>query len=175
MPIWLLKLFAASLVVFSTSVAGFSVAKGFRDRPRQLRALQSVLQGLATEIAYGATPLPEAFLRLGRASRQPIASLFLAAAAALAEPGATAELAWRQGVLQLAGNSALQETDLAILGQLGSLLGLSDRSDQERHLSLAVQQLAREEARAEEARQSNERMWRYLGVLSGLLLVIVLI
>lgn len=175
MSVWPLKLIAGAIVVFATSQVGFSVAKSYRDRPCQLRALQSLLQGLATEIAYGATPLPEAFLRLANSGPSPVSCLFATAAAALQQPGCTAAEAWRQGLEQLASQSALLSSDLAIVDQLSSVLGLSDRHDQERHLLLTVQQLVRAEAKAEEARLSNERMWRYLGVLSGILLVIVLI
>lgn len=175
MPVWFLKLIAAGMVVFATSMAGFTIAKGYRERPQQLRMLQSMLQALATEIAYGSTPLPEAFLRLSQSSPAPIAGLFRKAATSLNDPGATADEAWQDGLVELQAHSALHQADLAILEQLGSLLGLSDRADQERHLLLAVQQLVREEARAEQLRQSNERMWRYLGVLSGILLVIVLV
>ncbi len=175
MSVWPLKLFAGALVVFATSRVGFGVARGYRDRPRRLRTLQSLLQGLATEIAYGATPLPEAFARLAASSSPPVSRLFQAASTALKTPGTTAAEAWRQGLDQLTPDSALLTSDLAIIEQLGSVLGLSDRQDQERHLLLAVQQLARAEAQAEDARSSNERMWRYLGVLSGILLVIVLI
>lgn len=175
MIVWFYKLIAGALVVFASSMTGFSMARRYRDRPRHLRAMQSVLQGLATEISYGATPLPEAFAHLGRTSQPPVADLFVTAAETLSQPGSTANDAWQQGLEQLAASSALLKSDLTILSQLGNLLGLSDRQDQERHLLLTVQQLAREEVRAEEARQSNERMWRYLGVLSGILLVIVLV
>lgn len=175
MNVWVLKLLAGGLVVFASSATGFAVARNYRERPRHLRALQSALLGLATEIAYGATPLPEAFARLGETTPTPVAGCFRAAAAALRQAGVTAEEAWRQGLQRLQSESALLQTDLDILNQLGGLLGLSDRLDQERHLQLAVQQLSRAEVKAEEARSSNERMWRYLGVLSGILLVIVLV
>jgi stage III sporulation protein AB len=175
MPIWLYKLVAGGLVVFACSMTGFTVARNYRERPRQLRALQSALQGLATEIAYGATPLPEAFCSLARTSQPPVADFFRSAAETLQNPGATAQDAWQRGLTQLRQESALLQSDLSVLGQLASVLGLSDRQDQERHLLLTVQQLSREETKAEEARASNERMWKYLGVLSGLLLVIVLV
>lgn len=162
------------MVATSTSLAGFAVARRYRDRPRLLRELQSALQALATEISYGATPLPEAFASLARRTRQPIAMLFSTAAAAISQPGQTAYVAWQAGLTALGDEAALTPGDIAILDDLSGVLGLSDRQDQERHLLLAVRQLQQEEAKAQEDRVQNERMWRYLGVLSGLLLVIVL-
>lgn len=173
--VWTIKLLAGGLVVFATSSMGFSVARTYRDRPLQLRQLQSALQALATEIAYGATPLPEAFASLAMTTPAPVDRLFAEAAASLRQAGSTAQVAFGAGVDALKGKSALNSTDLRILLQLAPVLGISDRSDQERHLLLTAGQLQREEFKAEEERQRNERMWRYLGVLSGLLLVILLL
>lgn len=175
MLVFFLKVIASACIVLATSTVGFDMARRYRDRPQHLRQLQSALQGLATEICYGSTPLPEAFASLAATHQSPIVDMFYAAAAELAFPGTTASTAWQTGMETLLKRSALKQSDLAVVGQLGAVLGLSDRLDQERHLLLAVQQLQRGEAVAEQERQQNERMWRYLGVLSGLLLVIVLV
>lgn len=175
MAILLLKTVASALIVLTTTAIGFDIARRYRDRPQHLRQLQSALQGLATEISYGATPLPEAFASLAATHQPPISVMFKAAAISLARPGSTAAAAWQVGLEALLCESAVNNSDLVVVRQLGSVLGLSDRRDQERHLLLAVQHLQREEARAEHERRQNERMWRYLGVLSGLLLVIVLV
>ncbi len=175
MIVLLLKIAASALIILATTIIGFDIARRYRDRPQHLRQLQSALQGLATEISYGATPLPEAFASLATTHRPPIADMFQVAASQLARPGTTAAVAWQAGLETLLKRSALGQRDLAVVGQLGTVLGLSDRLDQERHLLLALQHLQREEVLAEQERQQNERMWRYLGVLSGLLLVIVLV
>lgn len=156
-------------------MTGFTVARNYRERPRHLRQLQSALQGLCTEISYGATPLPDAFSHLATTTRDPVSCLFRASARVVSRPGATADEAWAEGLRELQAKSALLGTDIQILAQLGNVIGLSDRTDQERHLLLTAQQLQREEHKAEEDRQKNERMWKYLGVLSGVLLVIVLV
>lgn len=175
MFIWLLKIVASGLIVLTTTAIGFDIARRYRDRPQHLRQLQSALQGLATEISYGATPLPEAFASLAATHRPPITDMFQAATMELARPGTTAAVAWQAGLDVLLRHSALSQQNLVVIRQLGAVLGLSDRLDQERHLLLAVQHLQREEVSAEQDRLQNERMWRYLGVLSGLLLVIVLV
>lgn len=163
------------MIILASSAIGFDIARRYRDRPQHLRQLQSALQGLATEISYGATPLPEAFASLAATQREPISSLFREAAAVLAQSGSTAAEAWQAGLDALVHVSVINNRDLVVVRQLGAVLGLSDSRDQERHLLLAVQQLQGEEIRAEQERQQNERMWRYLGVLSGILLVIVLV
>ncbi|HHW98336.1 MAG TPA: stage III sporulation protein AB [Firmicutes bacterium] len=171
----LLKVVASGLIIFTTTAIGFDMAGRYRDRPQHLRQLQSALQGLATEINYGATPLPEAFATLAVTHQPPIKEMFQVAAQQLTLPGNTADIAWELGMETLLRRSALAPQDLVVVRQLGAVLGLSDRQDQQRHLLLAIQHLEREEVTAELERQQNERMWRYLGVLSGLLVVIVLV
>ena len=97
------------------------------------------------------------------------------AASLLAQPGTTADIAWQAGLDRLLQDSPMLAADLLALRQLGPVLGLSDSHDQERHLLLALQHLQQAEAQAEQQRVQNERMWRYLGVLSGLMLVIILL
>jgi stage III sporulation protein AB len=61
-----------------------------------------------------------------------------------------------------------------VMLQLGHVLGLSDRSDQVKHLRLAVSQLQAEEVDAREEQRKYEKMWKSLGVLIGGLIVILM-
>jgi stage III sporulation protein AB len=63
---------------------------------------------------------------------------------------------------------------LDVLISFGSTLGISDRHDQVKHVKLAIAQLAQAEAKAWEEKEKNERMYKSLGVLSGLAIVILL-
>lgn len=170
----LIKLLSAAAVITATSAWGFGIAGVYRKRPQHLRQLQSGLQSLLTEITYGATPLPEALAAIGCRLDPPVAALFKRAAALVMIPGKTAAEAWHQGLHTLAADSAIKQEDLSVLRPLGQVLGLSDRQDQERHLLLALRHLLDAERQAEQERRQNENLWRYLGVLSGLMLVIVL-
>ncbi|MCZ4150437.1 stage III sporulation protein AB, partial [Escherichia coli] len=53
-------------------------------------------------------------------------------------------------------------------------LGTSDRQDQTKHISLAIQQLMHEETRAQADQMKYERMSRNLGMLVGALIVILI-
>ena len=171
----LLKVMASGFIIWATTTFGFTQAGRYRDRPRHLRQLQSALGALATEINYGATPLPLAFSQLAGSFEPPGGILFRAVADSLAQPGMSAALAWQEGLMLLGECSALTGSDVLILQPLGAVLGKSDRLDQERHLRLTMQHLERAAVEAEEERATNERLWRSLGVLSGLLLVIILL
>ncbi len=60
--------------------------------------------------------------------------------------------------------------------QLGtSLGGMVDREGQIKQIGLILSLLEDALHHAEEKRRRNERMWRYLGLLGGLVLVIIFI
>lgn len=172
----LVKLLGSALILGATSMVGWQVAAGYARRPSQLRDLQTALAVLQTEIEYAATPLPEALGAAALAAGGSVAPLFLGTAERLAQgQGETAGDAMRQAVSELEGATALAPQDLAVLLALASVLGATGRADQVRHLQLARERLAGEEVRARDERQRYERVAKYLGVLSGAALVLIML
>jgi len=171
-----LKVLGALLTLIVPSVVGFQIAARYGRRPGELRALQTGLSILITEVEYGAVPLPEALRSAGRAAGQPVGAIFLAAADRLrAGGGITAGEALEAALRSAAAATCLTAADRAVLAALVPVLGASGRQDQVRHLRLALERLAGAEARATAERERYERMYRYVGVLSGLALVLILI
>lgn len=171
----MLKIFGAGLAVSACTGIGFAIAGDYTERPRQLRAVESALQMLETEIVYGATPLREALELLAVRCEPGIAVLFRHTAAELQQgSGCTAGEAWQKALAVLYQTSSLKSADIIVLKRLGVSLGMSDRRDQEKHLKLAREQLQQEIRLAEELALKNGRLCRYLGVLGGLALVLVL-
>ncbi|MEG6615890.1 stage III sporulation protein SpoIIIAB [Peptococcaceae bacterium 1198_IL3148] len=172
----MLKLIGAILILLACGYAGFSVARRYQQRPKDLRYLQSALQMLETEITYGATPLPEALETVGLRCQKSVAPLFKTTQAHLLNgEGITAREAWEDAVGQYYRNSAINNSDLTVLKNLGANLGISDREDQVKHLHLAMEQLKIEAAKAEEEAVKNVKLYNYLGFLGGLTIIIIFI
>lgn len=110
----MIKIVGVVVVIGTLSLLGLTVARGYGLRVRQLEDLQSAFALLETEIVYGLTPLPEAFMRVSQRMTEPTAGLLGQAAAGLwaAQP---VQSAWNQAVAQLAEVSALKREDLEIL------------------------------------------------------------
>lgn len=72
------------------------------------------------------------------------------------------------------GATALRQADFDVLQEFGSTLGTSDRVHQTKHFVATFAELQRLEEEARDAQRRNERLWQYLGVLCGLLLLIIL-
>lgn len=170
-----IKVIGGVLVIAATSWTGFEVAQRFHQRPRQLREIQSGLQILETEISYGLTPLPKALEKIAQSIEGRIGDFFFVVGNQIINnPGTTIREAWSKGLEYLREHCALTDCDQNILSNFGMTLGVSDRQDQVKHLKLVMAQLAAAEANAWEEKAKNERMFKSLGFLGGLAIVILL-
>lgn len=172
----MLKLIGAGMILVASTAMGFSVAAMYRNRPAELRSLQSALKLLESEIDYASRPLPEALAEVARRLSGPERTLLNRASQLLGHGDvSSASRAWELAVEEYFSASSLSGADRDVLIDLGRSLGISDRDDQIRHLRLALSRLVRQEETAEEDRSRNERLWRYLGILSGGVLVLIFI
>ncbi len=171
----MIKLLGALLIVFAGAAIGFNRARLLSNRPRQIRRLVHLLNQLETEIYYGFTPLPRALARLAKQAAEPLSGLLGQAAGNLSgSSGRTVRECWQQAVDDHWPKTAMKAAERDILSRLGWTLGVTDRDDQIKHLRLAVSQLQSEENTAEEERKRYEKLWKSLGVLAGVLIVILL-
>ncbi|MFM1653065.1 stage III sporulation protein SpoIIIAB [Brevibacillus sp. B_LB10_24] len=171
----MVKVIGAAIIIFSASMVGWQIGKYYALRPIQIRGLLMALQMLETEIVYGATPLSRAFLQVGRRIQAEIGQIFTSAAEfLLTKEGLGTQECWQMALNRHLPSTALRKTEREVLAGLGHVLGSSDREDQQKHLRLAATHLRslEEEARAEQHRY--EKMYKSLGFLGGLLVVILM-
>lgn len=171
----MVKLIGSAIILFSASMVGWQIGKYYAHRPVQLRALLLALQLLETEIVYGLTPLHRAFVKIGRRVTQEIGIIFQKAAEHLqAEEGLSTQACLQKAVDQNWSATSLRKEEREVLVSLGYVLGSSDRDDQQKHLRLAITHLRglEEEARADQSKY--EKMYKSLGFLGGLLVVILM-
>jgi stage III sporulation protein AB len=170
-----IKLLGSVLTIAATSWIGLEIANQFRIRPLYLRQIQSCLQMLETEINYGLTPLPRALEKIAAIHQGTVGEFFRAVHQNLTSiPGTTVREAWDKSLAKLVTPLYLTSTDYHILVNFGMTLGVSDRADQVKHLKLVMAQMASAEDQAWEAKEKNERMYKSLGFLSGMAVVILL-
>jgi len=155
---------------------GFKVGDQYRQRTEILRYLQNGFNLLETEISYSSTPLPLALTRIAEKMRG-LSQIPFAHAAKLLKhnQGLTAAEAWEEGVSCLALEFPLSREEISILVLFGHGLGCSAREEQMKNIVLAREQLRMAERAAEEARMKNQRMWQYMGLCTGGIIVLVLI
>jgi len=171
-----IKLIGAMLILFAGTMIGFQQAARFAARPRQLRHIAHALQRLETEIGYGHTPLPEALARTADAVSEPIARMLRLASEGLGSAeGLSFRESWERAVHTVWETTAMRENEKAVMLRLGSSLGISDKEDQIKNLQLAMLQLKAEEDAARDDQGRYEKMWKSLGVLIAVLVVILMV
>lgn len=171
----ILKLIGSLIVLVSSSILGYIQSRKYSQRPSELRTLQALLQMFENEISFLSNVLTDAFEKISKCSDSAVSSFFSAAARNLrSEAGLNAYESWKMAVEENISRSSLYEEDKEILVSFGKLLGGSDIEGQIKNIRLTISQLKLQEQKAEELRRKNEGMFRNLGVLGGLAIIIIL-
>ncbi|EPZ48962.1 stage III sporulation protein SpoIIIAB [Alicyclobacillus acidoterrestris] len=170
----MLKLVGAMLLVLATSLLGFQMARAHRDRPRQLRSLIRALTHLQAEVEYQSTPLPTALANVAERASPPCSSMFRRVSDMLMEKGASVQAAFRSGIAELVADSALKGSDCEPIQMVAETLSTMDRAHLQTQFQLSIDALMQAEQQAREQGLKNARLWQYMGVLTGVILVILL-
>ncbi|MFY9114000.1 MAG: hypothetical protein WAO23_02010 [Dethiobacteria bacterium] len=173
---WIFKLSGALCVVSACYLWGEFKARSFTLRLHQLQQFRQTFNLLSAEISYTGTPLPAAFRNISRRIGGAVGSIFERAGGLILTGGDIgAQDAWRKALGEVYPRLFISEDDRRIVEQLGTSLGMVDREGQIKQIGLILSLLEDALHHAEEKRRRNERMWRYLGLLGGLVLVIIFI
>jgi stage III sporulation protein AB len=171
----MLKFIGAVFILVAAALFGFLQGLHYARRPKQIRGLIGALQRMETEMTYGLTPLPELLAALSRQTAEPLSSLYRNSSERLAgTSGLSTRDIWQQEVKETWKRTSMKLPEREVMLQLGQVLGMSDRSDQVKHLRLAVSQLQAEEADSRDEQRRYEKMWKSLGILIGALIVILM-
>jgi stage III sporulation protein AB len=169
------KIFGSIIVLLSSSFLGYILSRDCIERPQQLRCLQGLMQMFENQITYLSDVLVEAFERISRVGGE--TGIFFETTAELLKKGsaANASEAWEKAVKKCIRKTALNREDEQILLSFGKSLGNTELEGQIKNIRLALAQLAMQEEKAEDNRKKNESMYRSLGILGGMAVVIVLL
>ncbi len=170
----LFKIAGSIIVIMSCSFLGYILSRDCSKRPQQLRELQSLLQMFENQISYLSDVLAEAFERISRVGGE--TGVFFKTASELLKEGSATNAceAWKQAVGQCIKMTTLNKEDEEILLSFGRSLGSTDLDGQIKNIRLTLGQLDLQEKKAEESRKKNESMYRSLGIIGGIAVVIVL-
>lgn len=171
----LFKIIYSIAIVCCSSLLGFIFANTYVERTKLLNSMLSTLQMLETEIVYGATPIPILLKKIGNKSRKEIGSVFLTAADLLNQKqGQTFEEVWYSAVDSQIKNTSFDKEDIEILLSLGKNLGISNCEDQMKHIRLIQEELKRNYETSIIEQGKNVKLFKNLGFLLGLSIVIIL-
>ncbi len=171
-----LKILSSLLIVFSSSLIGYYYGNKYSLRLENLLYLEQCIKILETEIVYGAIPLPEALTNVYLKGNKKVSYIFEEVKSNLLN-NKDEDL---YGSFYRVGSKLIEELnftkeDVELFLSLGRLLGSSDRSDQEKNFKLLLNQIEilKDEALVE--KNKNEKVYKNLGILAGIAIVIILL
>ena len=157
--------------IFSLSTGiGILISKMYENRVKELRQFKNILNIIKTKIKFTYEPLTEIFNQISQEKSSKIEEIF---------ENMTYKLAFEN--VKYSWMDAIQEADISItqedkdiLKELGKVLGQTDADSQVNEIEVTESFLNMQIEKAEEARKKNQKMYKTLGVVAGLVFVIIL-
>lgn len=159
-------------LIFSSSLTiGILVSKKYSNRVKELKEMKNALNMLETKIKFTYASLPEIFKEISNKIENNISEIFKKSVEKMKY--LSAGNAWEEAIDE--ANITLKKEDKSILKGLGRLLGRTDVEGQISEIKLVNSFLDTQINLAEEEKSKNEKMYKTLGGIVGLALVIILI
>lgn len=157
--------------IFGLSTAiGFLISKSYQNRVIELKEFKNILNIMKTKIKFTYEPLAEIFKQISKENQTSIEKIFGQMANQLTYN--QAKDVW-EDCIQNADISIKQE-DKDILKKLGRLLGQTDVDGQISEIEVTESFLDMQIEKAEEEKKKNQKIYKTLGVVAGLVFVIIL-
>ncbi|RBP46666.1 stage III sporulation protein SpoIIIAB [Garciella nitratireducens] len=172
----MIKIFGSTIVLISSTLIGLLMANKYKARVRQLKEIRNSFQMIEIEIFYTATPIIEVMEKLSKQSPQPLKEIFNNILNNLKKrKGESLGDIWKKSFEKERKYTAFTQEDLEVIYFFGSILGTSDRESQLKNAKLVQSQLLKLQEYAEREWIKNERLYKNLGILSGLTVIIILV
>lgn len=169
--------FILILGVFMTSTfIGYTLANRYRTRVAELNDLLLALEIFETKIKYTYDSLTTSFLYIADNLKTKVYRIFYVTAEEVREnKNDSAGECFKRVVDGEKIFLALNKDDIEIVKELGVSLGQTDMEGQVKNIKLVYNSLKNQLENAKEEKNKNFRMYRNMGMLSGLVIIIILL
>lgn len=167
----ILKCLLLVIVFIVTAYGGVLISNKYKNRVIDLKEMQSALNMLEAKIKFTYNPLPDIFEEIAEHFNPNISHIFRMASIKMET--INAKQAWEQAIDLSYTN--LNKEDISTIKGLGKLLGKTDIDGQISEIELVKKFLETQIENAETECKKNEKLYKTLGVVSGMGLVIILI
>ena len=182
----IIQVMASAAVILGCTYVGTYFGEKLSVRVSQLSAFQSALETLKFNILFLNLPLAEALYKVAKslpAGNKPqgsVGRIFKAMSREISRANSldgtvSVQNAWELSVAKERRGLSLSNEEVSTLAEFVSRLGSGDRDDQTGNIEITTAKLAAFEVEARELAKKNTKLYRGLGLLAGLLLVVLLI
>ena len=158
-------------IFFISTVIGISIADRYKNRVNDLKNIRNILNILETKIKFTYEPLPQIFEEISNEFTGEVSRIFQTAKEKMLE--LSAGEAWHFAIEN--SNTNMNEEDLNILKGLEKLLGKTDIDGQLSEINLIKEFIDVQIKKAEEEQIKNAKLYKNLGIMIGMIIVIILI
>jgi len=163
------------IVLFTILIVSFLigelVSKKYTNRLKELQEFKNALSIFKTKVRFTYEPIPEIFNQMSLTLIPNIGNIFKKASIIMKEK--TAGDAWLEAIDT--SNTNLKEEDIGIIKNLSKLLGKTDIDGQISEIELASSFIDKQIEEAREEQYKNVKMYKTLGLVLGLVIVIILV
>ena len=166
-----IKVFILLFIFLGSLQAGKIIAKRYSNRVIELKEMKNALNMFLTKIKFTYESVPESFQEIGNNIGGSIGKIFRTASENMKEKSAGE--AWEETIEKV--ETSLTEEDKGIIKSLGRLLGKTDLEGQVSEIKLVQDFLNTQIELAEKEKQKNEKLYKTIGGVVGLAIVIILV
>ncbi len=166
-----IKIIIYSFIFLSCSLIGILVSKKYINRVNELKEFKNALNLFKTKIRYTYEPIPDIFKEISENVNSNISEVFKSAANKMdiLAAGDAWNLALKIDTLNI------NDEDRNVLKNLSKLLGKTDLQGQINQIEMTSDYIEEQIQKAEKERSKSERMYRTLGMIIGMAIVIILV
>jgi stage III sporulation protein AB len=155
---------------------GFAYGGRYRKRVKSLIDLHQAVRLLETEVIVFANPLPIAIKNISNRITDEIFNAFKIIEKDMhSNDGGDLYNSFLKTTDFLRSSCCLKPEDINVFLSLGKSIGKTNREDQQQHFKFIISEISQLIIEAKEDKNKNEKMYRFLGILMGLGMIIILI
>lgn len=153
---------------------GNLISKKYRNRVDELKNFKEAFSILEAKIKFTYEPLGDIFEEISNLFyKNKIGSIFKETKNGLKKSGLRES--WENSIDANKNKLSLKSEDINIIKNIGNMLGKTDIDGQLNEIKLNISFLDTQIIKAEEECKKNEKMYRTLGTIFGLAIIIILI
>lgn len=158
-------------VFIASTLIGKYLAQKYIYRLEELEEIKNVLNILKTKVKFTYEPIPDIFREISNNTNKNISSFLNNVVNKMNYESAT--IAWEKSIEEYAGN--LNQEDKQSIKTLSKLLGATDVEGQISQIDVTESFLDKQIRQATIEKEKNEKLYKKLGTIIGLAIVIILV
>lgn len=161
------------MIFVTSSGIGYTIANQYNNRVKDLQEMQNALNIMKTKMRYTYETIPDIFEEISKTTKENISEIFKESIEKMNNENQNAGQAWKNSILN--SKTSFTQEDKTILSNMEKLLGRTDLEGQVGEIELTTKLINVQLDKAEKEKIKNAKLYKTLGNVIGITIVILLI